>query len=150
VDDLALLHRGDLESARLSRDHADALRRSSEELRPIAVALRVADGRAYDPSGIIPQLRTALDEWISRHEAGARDMDARAAAYEANAASRVSAADTLTLAEMVRQLAHNVLVCAGAAALGLLAYHAIERWRGHLGDNGPSISTTGGRFDGDR
>lgn len=150
MDDLALLHRGDLESARLSRDHADALRRSSEELRPIALALRVADGRAYDPSGIIPQLRAALDEWIGRHEAGARDMDARAAAYEANAASRVSASDTLTLAEMVRQLVHNVLVCAGAAALGLLAYHAVEKWRGHLNGSGSTTSANEGRFDGPR
>ena len=77
-------------------------------------------------------------------------MDARAAAYEANAASRVAASDTLTLTEMVRQLAHNVLVCAGAAALGLLAYYAIERWRGHLSDSAPTISANGGRFDGNR
>ncbi|WP_339426772.1 hypothetical protein [Pseudomonas proteolytica] len=150
MDDLALLHRGDLESARLSRDHADALRRSSEVLRPITVALRVADGRAYDPSGIIPQLRTALDEWIGRHEEGARDMDARATAYEANAASRVSAVKTLTLAEMVRQLAHNVLVCAGAAALALMAYHTIEKWRGHLGDNAVAVSAERGHLDGNR
>lgn len=150
MDDLALLHRGDLESARLSRDHADALRRSSEELRLVAVALRGADGRAYDPSGVIPQLRTALDEWIGRHEASARDLDQRATAYEVNAASRVSTSNTLTPAEMVRQLAHNVLVCAGGAALALLAYWAVEKWRGHIGDNRPAISVDGGRFDGPR
>ncbi|WP_037476419.1 hypothetical protein, partial [Sphingomonas melonis] len=59
------LHRGDLESARLSRDHADRLRRSVTELRPLAHAFALYDGRAYDPNAAIPTLRSVLDRWIA-------------------------------------------------------------------------------------
>jgi hypothetical protein len=150
MDDLVLLHRGDLQSARLARDHADALRRTNEGLRPIAIALRVAGGRAYDPSGVIPELRTAIEEWITCQEDVARDFDDRAIAYEANAARRVAGSTSMTVGEMARQLAHNVLVCAGAVALVIIAYHSVEKWRGHIGGNVQTVTVLSGGVDGHR
>jgi hypothetical protein len=150
MDDLILLHQGDLESARLARDHAIALRRTNEGLRPIATALRLADGRAYDPSGVIPQLRTAIEAWIERQEDVARDFDDRAMAYEANAASRVSDSNAMTLGEMARQLAHNILVCAGAVAIVIISYHSVEKWRGHIGSDVQTVTVLNGGVDGHR
>ncbi|MBS89794.1 MAG: hypothetical protein CL858_04660 [Cupriavidus sp.] len=139
MNDHVLLHRGDLESARLSRDHADAMRRFVTDLRPLARALRSADGRAYDPSGVIPDVRAAVEECIVCHERTASDLDGRALAYERNAASRTASARKMSSAELILGLAHRILLCAGAAALMVLAWHAVEKVRSHL--LGPTITT---------
>jgi len=145
VSDHINLHRGDLESARLSRDHADRLRRSVTELRPLAHAFALYDGRAYDLNAAIPTLRSVLDRWIAEHEATACDLDRLAKSYQDNAASHAGPppdaeppvagrAEGTSLVDIL----HTVLLTLGIAAAVVLAAHAIKVVRHHvLGSGGP-------------
>ena len=145
MSDYVHLHRGDLESARLARDHADRLRRSAAELRPLAHAFALYDGRAYDPNGAIPTLRSVLDSWIAEHETTARDLDRLAISYQDNAAIHAAPArepDPLPTGPAkgfsLVDLLHTVLLTLGIAAAVVLSAHVIRVARQHVfGSNDP-------------
>lgn len=145
MSDYVYLHRGDLESARLARDHADRLRRSVTELRPLAHAFALYDGRAYDPNGAIPTLRSVLDSWIAEHETTARDLDRLAISYQDNAAIHAAPArepEPLPIEPAkgfsLVDLLHTVLLTLGIAAAVVLSAHVIRVARQHVfGSNDP-------------
>jgi hypothetical protein len=123
-----LRHAGDLESARLSRDHAARLRRTVADLRPLGAAFQRAEGKAYDPAGTIPALRDTLQQWIACHEETAEDLDRVANAYEANASSSPDRAlhRRSPLALALGETAHNVILALGIFALCLIGYRALQ------------------------